>query len=192
LYAYRDYFHGQGSDLPEDATGIEPIHSQHLSAVYPSTTTGHLKVAFSVPIENGRTGEERKVVGVLAMSVDLGEFNVLGEKLPGGFEVVLIDLRSGTIEGETRRGLVLHHHGREAFRTGQPTPWIGSEFLARIDQHLAGYSPDSVVMLGRYRDDVVTGGREYVGAMKPVIDSRPDRDLGDTGWLVLVQEPVGN
>jgi hypothetical protein len=191
VYAYRDYFHGQGSDLPPDATGIEPIQSQHLSAVYPSTTTGHLKVAFSVPIENGRTGDERKVVGVLAMAVDLGEFNVLQAKLPEGCEVVLIDLRPSTIDGETRRGLVLHHQGREAFRKGQPAPWVSPELLARIDQLLAGYSPDSVVMLDRYLDEVVTGGREYEGAMKPVVDSRPDRELGDTRWLVLVQEPLG-
>jgi serine/threonine protein kinase/class 3 adenylate cyclase len=190
-YAYRDYFHGQGADLPEGATDIEPIASQHLSAVYQSTTTGHLKVAFSVPIENGRTGDARQVVGVLAMAVDLGEFNVLRTKLPEECEVVLVDLRRETIEGETRRGLVLHHHGREAFRRGQPTPWIGDELLAQIDQALgASYSPDSVVMLDRYSDPVVSGGRAYRGALKPVVDQRPDRELGDTGWLVLVQEPL--
>ena len=68
-----------------------------------------------------------KIVGVLAMSVDLGEFNVLEKELPPGHEVVLIDLREATIDGETRRGLVLHHQGETAYREGEPPPWVGSE-----------------------------------------------------------------
>ena len=83
-YAHRDYFHGQGADLPEDTQGLKPITMPHLSAVYRSTSTGHLKVAFSVPIENGMKGKAREVVGVLAMAVDLGEFNVLEKELPPG------------------------------------------------------------------------------------------------------------
>ena len=41
----------------------------------------------------GCSGKDAEVVGVLAMSVDLGEFNVLEKQLPPGHEVVLIDLR---------------------------------------------------------------------------------------------------
>ena len=90
-----------------------------------------------MPIENGRSGKARKVVGVLAMSVDLGEFNVLEKELPPGHEVVLIDLRESTIDGQTRRGLILHHQHEAPYREGQPPPWIGSELLARIDQLLS-------------------------------------------------------
>ena len=57
--------------------------------------------------------------------------------LPPGHEVVLIDLRESTIDGETRRGLVLHHQSEEVVREGQPPPWVGSELLARIDKLLA-------------------------------------------------------
>ena len=103
-FALRDYFHGQGVDLPADTKGLKPIQRPHLSAVYRSTSSGHLKVAFSVPIENGKKGKAREVVGVLAMSVDLGEFNVLQKDLPSGLEVVLIDLRQATIDDQTRRG----------------------------------------------------------------------------------------
>jgi hypothetical protein len=76
-FAHRDYFHGQGLDLKEGTTGLTPITQPHLSAVYRSTSTDRLKVAFSVPIDNGRSGPARAIIGVLAMSVDLGEFNVL-------------------------------------------------------------------------------------------------------------------
>ena len=41
-YAHRDYFHGQGVDLPKETTDLKPIdQSPHLSAVYRSTSTGH-------------------------------------------------------------------------------------------------------------------------------------------------------
>ena len=123
--------------LPEDTTNLKPIEAPHLSAVYRSTSTGHLKVAFSVPIENGRSGEDREIVGVLAMSVDLGEFNVLEKELPPGHEVVLIDLRESTIDGQTRRGLILHHRRRRAIDEDQPPPWIGDEICwHRIDKLL--------------------------------------------------------
>ena len=87
----------------------KPIEAPHLSAVYRSTSTGHLQVAFSVPIDNGKRGNSREILGVLAMSVDLGEFNVLQKQLPPGHEVVLIDLRLSKVDGQLRRGLILHH-----------------------------------------------------------------------------------
>ena len=77
-----DYFHGGGGDLPEDTPNLKPISVPYLSVVYRSTSTGHLKVAFSVPIANGRTGKNRAVAGVLSMSVDFGEFSVLKNELP--------------------------------------------------------------------------------------------------------------
>jgi len=194
-YSYRDYFHGQGADLPKDTADVAPIEEPYQSAVYRSTSSGRLKVAFSVPIENGRKGAARQVVGVLAMSVDLNEFNVLEKELPDEFEVVLVDLRQLTIEGETNRGLVLHHQAHEPIRRGQPPPWVGPALLERIDQLLASApttaAPDRGLMLSNYRDAAVTDGRLYWGVLRPVVEQRPDGGLHDTQWVVLVQEPAG-
>jgi hypothetical protein len=191
-YAHRDYFHGQGADFVPQPSSFKRITAPHLSAVYRSTSTGHLKVAFSVPIENGLKGRQRKTVGVLAMSVDLGEFNVLEKELPPGQEVVLIDLRKTTIDDETRRGLVLHHQGKTAYKEGDPPPWIDSALLERIEQALAKIDPTSSAgaMLMNYRDPVLTGDKPYWGVMRQVIDRRPDEPPRDTNWLVLVQEPM--
>jgi serine/threonine protein kinase/class 3 adenylate cyclase len=195
-YSFRDYFHGQGKDFDPDKPlppDLRPVAEPHLSAVYRSSTTKRLKVAFSVPIENGRSGAARKTVGVLAMSVDLGEFNVLERDLPPGQEVVLIDLRESAIDGPPRRGLILHHQAPDAFRRGQKPPFISSELLARIDETLAANAtrPSGAgLMLTNYRDEAVTDDQLYWGAMKPVVDRRPDEPALDTGWLVLVQEPV--
>ncbi len=118
-------------DLEENTPNLRPITAAHLSAVYRSTSSGHLKVAFSVPIENGLRGKDRGIVGVLAMSVDLGEFNVLEKQLPPGHEVVLIDLRQANVDGETRRGLVLHHQMEATYDRGESAPWVGSNCLLR-------------------------------------------------------------
>ena len=195
-YSHRDYFHGSGKDLPEGSEGLKPIEASHLSAVYRSTSDGTLRVAFSVPVENGRSGADREVIGVMAMSVDLGDFDVLETRLPEQYEVVLIDLREETIldengQEESGRGLVLHQRDREQFGVRQPPQWIGSELLAGIDRVLKlETARDEASMLGALRDDAVTSGRTYWGAVKAVVDSRPDRDVRDTGWVVLVQEPL--
>jgi hypothetical protein len=129
------------------------------------------------------------------MSVDLGEFNVLEKKLPKGHEVVLLDLRPSTIDGSPRRGLILHHQHEETFSKGAPPPWLGNEVLARIDALLKSAnvdSPENGVMLENYRDDALTNGKLYLGALQPLIERRPDEPVRDSHWLVLVQEPVGH
>jgi serine/threonine protein kinase/class 3 adenylate cyclase len=192
-YAHRDYFHGQGMDLTENTPNLRPITSPHLSAVYRSTSSGHLKVAFSVPIENGLRGKDRGIVGVLAMSVDLGEFNVLEKQLPPGHEVVLIDLRESNVDGQTRRGLVLHHQRETAYERGEPPPWVGSDLLAQIDQQLSTPETsraDADTSLLEYRDEAITRAKPYWGALRAVVDRRPDEQVFDTRWVVLVQEAL--
>lgn len=197
VYAHRDYFHGQGKHLPEGTEGLTPIEAPHLSAVYRSTSDGTLRVAFSVPIENGRSGAERQVIGVLAMSVDLNDFDVLERDIPDEYQVVLLDLRQETIETEqgsekSGRGLVLHMQQREQTHDGRQPRWIGEDLLKQIERNLnaANARADEVSMLEPYRDDALTSGRRYWGAVKPLIDPRPERVFRVTGWLVLVQEPL--
>jgi len=191
-YSYRDYFHGQGLDLEPGTANLKPITEPHLSAVYRSTSTGQLRVAFSVPINSVRAGAN-KVIGVLAMSVDLGAFSVLEKRLLTGHEVVLIDLRQSVIDGQHRRGLVLHRQTHNAATPEDTATWVGPELLARIDDLLAKdkSAPASTsIFLSDYRDPAITGGKPYWGAIEPVVDHRADEPPFNTGWLVLVQEPV--
>jgi hypothetical protein len=190
-YAYRDYFHGRGADLPETTRNLKPLRDAHQSVVYRSTSTNRLKVAFSVPIENKRSGDDRRVVGVLSMSVDLGAFNSLKkEELPPDYEVVLIDRRETTIDGHTGRGLILHRQ-IETSQSQQQAPWIGDELLVRIEKLLTSQeSRERGAMLLDYRDNALTGGKLFWGALKPVIIRRTDEPERDTQWVVLVQEPV--
>jgi serine/threonine protein kinase/class 3 adenylate cyclase len=194
-FAHRDYFHGQGIDLEEGTNGLQPIQAPHLSAAYRSTSTDHLKVAFSVPIDNGRSGPNRAVVGVLAMSVDLGEFNALENVLDRqrGQEVVLIDRRKDNIEGEERRGLILHHRRDERFGQGQPPPRVDEKLLARIEgifEAIDNGETETNLLLN-YKDPLSgDGGPTYWGAVERVFLPRPGGEQRDTGWVVLVQEPA--
>lgn len=95
-FAYRDYFHGRGQDLPRDTTGLEPIQDVHLSNVFVAQSTGRLVVAFSAPIWNGpRDLPEHDVIGVLMMEFELGTFAELrsGTTSTGQQIAVLVDTR---------------------------------------------------------------------------------------------------
>jgi hypothetical protein len=129
------------------------------------------------------------------MAVDLDVFNVLEKELPAGFEVVLIDLRQSAIDGQSRRGLVLHRQGAGADQYGGNPVWISGELLSRIDKLLTSdqaAADSSGLLLTDVRDDAITSGRLYTAAIEKIIDPRPDRDSRDTHWIVLVQEPASS
>jgi hypothetical protein len=151
-----------------------------------------LKVAFSVPIENGKKGKERAVIGVLAMTVDCGAFNVLEHKLPKGLEVVLVDMRESTIDGPPRRGLILHHQKEHVFGKNAPPPWVGKETLERIVQLLKKIDAEKSehgAILADYRDGALTDDKLYSGALEALVDKQEDV-VRESNWVVLVQEPM--
>lgn len=211
-YAYRDYFHGRGSDLAkradenaEQLNDVLPITSPHLSAVYESTSDGTLRVAFSIPVTNGRSGADRQVEGVLAMSVDLGEFNVLENVLDRdhGQEVVLVDMEEDYLDGVPRRGLILHHNRSDSFGKDAPPRRLDSKLLGRISQILAQrddvrrakparQTPATALnLIADYADPLSPeSARKYWGAIEPVVVNLPGGTSFDTGWVVIVQEPM--
>lgn len=197
-YSMRDYFHGQGYQLPDDVTP-EPITSAHQSAVYRSSSTKELKVAFSTPIwSKSESGEPATVVGILAMSVELGTFRVFEDvdQLPESLEVVLLDLRGDdqgpapTEDDPPRRGLLLHHPRLAQFEDPDNPFRLPQDLLSQIDSAtrnregalqnpiIEGY-PD---LLGR-----ATKGR-YIGAFEPVVITTDDGQVSQ--WLVIVQEEL--
>ncbi len=196
-YAHRDYFHGLGGDLDStNSTTIpKPITQPHQSAVYRSTSSGHLKVAFSVPITNGAQLEsKRAVLGVLAMSVDLGAFDVLNDfsSEESLYQSVLIDIGDYQIEGETGRGLVLHHQGRAKLGEGEDLPVVGRPLWERLQQAnegADGRQRREGTLIEHYLDPIVSGGLLQSAAICSVDDRLPAELEHDTNWVVLVQEP---
>ena len=133
---------------------------------------------------------------MLAMSVNVHEFKVLEEELAGGSEVVLIDLRTDWIEGEPKRGLILHH------------PRLTKGKLARLDSQLLekidGANPltdpnfdgrEHFLDEAGYSDPLADGSVKYWGAFEPVLYEIGDLPAGKAptdrvGWVVLVQKPM--
>ena len=114
-FAWRNYFHGGPHDL-EPGTAATPITEVHRSTVYRSDSTGKLKVAFSAPIwSDARGAENRRVLGVLLMSFDVGllfrSVDAIGSwnasRAP--FSVAVIDLRDDMVDGDPKGGLVLEN-----------------------------------------------------------------------------------
>jgi hypothetical protein len=189
-YAHRDYFHGQGRDLDPESltTSPPPLEEPHQSAVYESTSTGHLKMAFSAPVWDSQSGAAQKVLGVLGMSVDLNEFYVLEAKLIEGQQVVLLNLATDYVESAGgEQGLVLHHPAAEEGQGRRASP----QLLEQIEQALAEKPEDNdAAALPTFEDPAVTGGEAFRGAVCRVIDRKQIAAAAATKWVVLVQEPV--
>ena len=159
-----------------------------LSAVYRSTSTGHLKVAFSVPIENGKKGKEREVIGVLAMSGRFRRVQRAGEETAEGArgraDRSCANRRS---TAQTRRGLILHHQREEPYRKGAAAA-VGRQRSVGADRGAAQEDRQRSArkhgaMLTDYRDDALTNGKLYWGALQPVVDRGRDEPVREaTGW----------
>lgn len=181
-YAYRDYFHGNGADLPNKTADAEPITDPYHSSVYRSTSTKKMKVAFSVPVDNGsKLAEEKRIVGVLAMSVDLGDFAILERKRQVDRQVLLVDLRPDYIDdGKENRGLILHHPDLDPKQVKR----LPDSLLKRIDRTLS----EGEHILTGYDDPLGETSESYWGAIQPVVIRKKSAADVDIHWLVIVQE----
>ncbi|MEQ8848057.1 protein kinase [Botrimarina sp.] len=182
-YAHRDYFHGLGADLPENPSPApDPISEPHQSAVYQSDTTSDLKLAFSAPITEGK-----EVLGVLAMSVELGNFDEFRktDDDAGPVEILLVDVGENRLRGETFRGLVLHHRNLGRFTRGGPAR-LSDGLVESIRQTRGGRNG---AVLPTY-DDVFErrDGEPMIGAVMWVTPSSLSPDQRHS-WVVVAQEP---
>ncbi len=195
-YSYRNYFHGEDKDRDkQDVADVVPVKRPHLSAVYESTNSGKLKVAFSVPIwDVPSDGQKPSVVGVLAMSVLLGEFEILEGEYSSGKDTVLVDLRTDYLDSTSgsgsddlgKRGMILHHP-MSLLKSETGRPRIDPIVLEAIDAAMGGAGD---YFVSGYRDPFVPKVK-YWGAFEPVsYRSSGSDDSVDSGWVVLIQEAI--
>ncbi|MGK0226701.1 MAG: serine/threonine protein kinase [Thermoproteota archaeon] len=189
-FHYRDYFHGEGQDYPAGLESRSPIEAPHRSTVFESKASGKRIVAFSVPVLSDAVVGDRKVLGVLAMTVELGEFMQSTEDVSRGAKdvsrgTVLIEMNEDRLFVEPGRGLILDH------------PELGSEF-GRLDsvvlEQLTGLRNDTWpidgLLLDSYQDPLLPGS-SWLVAFEPVLVRGRPEGQSDIGWMVAVQERVG-
>jgi hypothetical protein len=190
-FGFRDYFHGQGQDMPRsDAPPAvnppRPITHAHRSAVFRQLPQNTFAVAYSVPIPSPNAADPNPV-GVLAITSDLvGPTRLRGEDGRDRF-LVLVDMRK---DEDGQAGLIIRHPYQDDYKN-EPTE-LPLAFAPDLLNKKNGYA-------GPYTDPV---GREpwgkrfavpWIAAVEPVrVPVAPRADASpaerDTGWVVVVQE----
>lgn len=199
-FAYRSYFTGQRADLPPNSPHQPPTEHAHFSASFLSTSTGKWKVGISCPIwpnkpasdsEKDTEPQKHKPLGVLVMTINLGDFQLLaGESDDGDSSrlAVLVDGRDGNQQGTLLQHPLLTQLAAHAstVREASLVPPIDSRQLAKLQSE----------GLRDYRDPAAQhpAGKNYEGewiaAIQQVaLPSLDERHAGSgTDLWVLVQE----
>ena len=211
LYNYRDYFHGHGKEYPKNAVpeGIKPIKAPHVSLAYRSSVTKKYMFAIAVPIRNPQ--DQTEIIGVLSRTLELDELakfvyvssassNNSEKKTSNGKEIERI-----VSLVEHRDWLLLEHPwmtkdnlkeldktNENAFSALSLKKTMSSEVLATIQKQVSARNPNmettkTSLRFENYADPVgrisLPGTEQYreewLAAFAPV---------GNTGWLVIVQE----
>ena len=197
-YAWRTYFHGEPLDF-QDRTHMPegPIGDVHLSAVFRSTATFKWKVAISAPV----IGKDGQTIGVIAMTVELGEFIEKSEEGKNQFAVV-VDGREGQ-----NRGVILQHPLYDHIHEEDPDQEIpdhtGQEYRIDLEEFVERQQNTTAPL--HYTDYVdpishdATYGQDFAGtwvaSAAPVNIERkqsgtPDKKKIQTGLWVVVQERI--
>jgi hypothetical protein len=210
-FAYRDYFQGQGRDLPrDDSETPRPITSPHLSILFVGESTDERSVALTVPVFSGDEGDEkREVIGVLGHSVGLGHFAELHPDERSGNDqlAVLVD---GKPDYSGKAGAILEHpqipHDSKVAAEGMPSGYLEQDDLDDLKQLRAmrrklragrttHVSPDDIrranelAWLEDYHDPMAKGNDDrWLAAIEPVVVHTRPEPIGDTGWAIIVQE----
>lgn len=184
-FAYRTYCHGGLRDLEDRAA--RPLPARHvqqtsLSAPLFSNTSDRWKIAVSTPLY--REPGSRRLLGVLVLTVDVGDFMTFGST--AAQFAVLVDGRDNGHQGM----IIDHPLLTRIYQEGVKLPVEYSQCRVTLPLRLAEHPI--------YHDPLGTapGGEAYRGdwiaASEPVTIQAGNGDRAttstDTGLIVLVQE----
>ena len=179
-YAYRTYFHGGPSDLPDDARPDQILKDTQISTAFLSTATATVKVAMTTPLRQGD-----QAIGVIGVTVELGDFVRFATS--ENQCALLVDGRPGK-----NQGVVIEHPlFKQIFGPNQLIPEL---FFYDHRMPLESLETDG----GSYRDpfaehELASAYRgEWIASWAPVKIDRFSRVDGeeskiDTGLLMVVQ-----
>lgn len=209
-FAYRSYFHGGDRDLDPaqiDRT-IEPMRHPHITPPFASTSTGRWKLALAIPlVDPAARAEQRQVRGVLALTINLGEFPFPGpspdrdasssptagssaSRSLDRFAVLL-----SALPGPNQGMIVEHPYLRTANQGDPPTPETRSPTIPpTLWKPLRSGGITQYVDPFASREDGTPFQGRWIAAMEPVrvaITTDPDRPESEfpvEALWVLVQE----
>jgi serine/threonine-protein kinase len=212
-FRYRDYFHGQGREFEpnsKEESEARPIREVYRSATYLSKAAGlGLTVTFSSPIwsNDEQVGDP---LGVIAMSVSIGDYKFLLDDMNLGQTATLIDIRNDSIErnasnGESSdaaySGLVLHHQKLKKSAARRVSEADVRKFRELRDEVLSDLEEEDSAQRKPKRESYRTDYIDPVAndekipvraAIEPVIVRFRDGTVTDSAWVVVVHEVVGD
>ncbi len=194
-FAYRSYFNGlhiegKPSDSPSQ---FSPTRTTTLSSSFRSTSTGAWKIAVSTPVFSSEPteseAEDRNPIGVLVMTINLGDFELLAQQVednvPQRF-AALFDGRSGNQQGMILQHPFLRRMDRETMKTLMMPQLKLPVMEALVEDGLADYEDPVAQFEGC--DDYSGQWIACVAQVElPQVSSESDREKSDL-WI-LVQEP---
>jgi serine/threonine protein kinase len=192
-YTHRDYFNGKAN--LREGESAPPLVEPYRSNVFVSNATETRVVAFSVPVFEDKWGPDEPRLGVLMMTVDIGDFIELQADEQGkGSMAVLIDTRPEYVrptptspETKGQIGAILQHPVLSALRKQGVVEKDDDRFKLYGD--LMQFDGDG--WCDNYHDTVGDADPHYAGrwlaASAPVIVEEREQ-AGNTGWVVVVQE----
>jgi hypothetical protein len=193
IYAHRDYFNGKAN--LREGESAPPLVEPYRSNVFVSNAMETRVVAFSVPVFVDKWGPDQPRLGVLMMTVDIGDFIELQSEEQGkGSMAVLIDTRPEyvrpTPNSTDTRGpvnAILQHPVLSALRKQGVVEKDDDRFKLYGD--VLQFDADG--WCDTYHDTVGDTEEDYAGrwlaASAPVIIEEREQ-AGNTGWIVVVQE----
>lgn len=203
-YAHRDYFHGNGHDLPEGQVGSPPhIAEPHVSIPFKSTISGEWMVSFTAPIFSQQSGPRKNFLGIVGMTIACGSFEGLKVNDP---DLSIVLVREDSSEAEPS-GVVLHHPSlRKSQRRTNPSldepRHIDPEQFAplhavrmsvlesndhrmvREPHHVPQIAVSDRVLPG-YIDPFFAGSAAQTAAFYPVFLEGSGEKEFDTRWFVI-------
>jgi serine/threonine-protein kinase len=201
-YAHRDYFHGQGLARPEELQDQSHVTDVHRSKVYASSSTGTLKVALSRPVWSQEAiNPDRKFLGIVGLSVSLGEFKELQTGLGDEQLVMVVDLEENVIDEKSYEGLVLHHPKMHESKEKLAPRKVEQALLTQLREiRTASATQETTVggnpwvaelLLSGFNDPwhaVPLSNTHWIAAYAPIWIQGRSPDIADTGWGVIVAE----
>ncbi|MEO8495171.1 MAG: serine/threonine-protein kinase [Planctomycetota bacterium] len=189
-YNYRDYFHGRLSDFE---TG-PPIEHSHVSVAMESTNGG-LIVVFSTPI---KPRADEPPLGVISISIELGQFADLDIPLPDGQKVILADTRRYFMKladdngrGPSGEGLLLHHPDLTTVATPDELPHLEQAIVKYMRDKSPAELRDDNLLPPDYRDPLAsaTDGPPIAAFAPVILTARPaEADVHRINWFVIIQQ----
>ena len=201
-YAHRDYFHGQAHDSSTNSGAeIRHIDDVHRSKVYLSSSSNQLKVALTRPIwSQVEVNPRRKFLGILGMSVSLGEFKALETDLDSSQFIMVVDTTENILNDQIVAGLFLHHPQLQNNQDEMP-PVATPEFLQELLEvrraarekfrEREGRRTHGIAQVVKhFRDPFAdsSSSDDWNAAFSPVIIKGRPMEIADTGWGVIVAE----